>query len=276
MTLAKRPLVAEDALAARGLAELAHALAPLWPGLTAECVASIDSTNLELQRRWRNGQRQPQVLVAREQTAGRGRMGRQWHSSPGASLTFSVALPSPVRDWSGLSLMVGLVVAETLHPQVGLKWPNDLWVMDAAGAGQKLGGILIESLGGQGGATEPGCLVIGIGINLETPPDQGLPVPPVGLNALRPDATGPEVLNELVPPLLAAFLQFQKSGFPPFLDRFNARHVLDGQQVTLSDAQHGTVVGVESDGALLLQTGTGLQRVVSGEVSVRLAKQSGV
>jgi BirA family transcriptional regulator, biotin operon repressor / biotin---[acetyl-CoA-carboxylase] ligase len=165
------------------LADLAEALAPLWPGLSIECVASIDSTNLELQRRWRSGQRQPQVLVAREQTAGRGRMGRQWHSSPEASLTFSIALPCRAQDWSGLSLVVGLVVAETLHPKVGLKWPNDLWVMDEAGAGQKLGGILIESIGAPGGGNEPGCMVMGIGINLETPHVPGLtvagPKPPV-------------------------------------------------------------------------------------------------
>ena len=93
---------------------------PLLPDFTVEILPEIDSTNSELMRRARAGQTEPTLLVAERQTAGRGRMGRVWQSQPGDSLTFSLSLPMVPKDWSGLSLAVGLSLAESLHPQVGL------------------------------------------------------------------------------------------------------------------------------------------------------------
>jgi len=111
---------------------------PLLPGFTVEVLPEIDSSNSELMRRARQGQTDPTLLVAESQTAGRGRMGRVWQSQPGDSLTFSLSLPFAPKDWSGLSLAVGLSLAESLHPDIRLKWPNDLWWQE-----RKLGGILI-------------------------------------------------------------------------------------------------------------------------------------
>src|SRR4051812_25393713 len=91
-------------------------------------------------RRARAGEMDPVLLVAERQTSGRGRLGRGWRSAPGESLTFSLGLKLGPADWSGLSLAVGVSLAETLHPRIQLKWPNDLWVGD-----RKLGGILIET-----------------------------------------------------------------------------------------------------------------------------------
>lgn len=252
------------------LAALCAALAPVWPGLTAECVPTVDSTNLELQRRWRAGQRQPQLLVALEQTAGRGRLGRQWHSRAGASLTFSLALPVLMRDWSGLSLVVGLAVAEALHPQVGLKWPNDLWVMDAPQQGRKLGGILVESASG-GWAEEPklGLLVIGIGLNVAEQALQEVSVAPACVQELLPNTEAAQVLSRVLPSLAQALEQFMAQGFEPFRTRFADRDVLAGGPLVLSDGRTGFSAGVDGDGALLLQTEQGLARVLSGEVSVR-------
>jgi BirA family biotin operon repressor/biotin-[acetyl-CoA-carboxylase] ligase len=100
------------------------------------------------------------LLVAQEQTQGRGRQGRAWHALPGSSLTFSLGLSLAPQDWSGLSLAVGVALAdaldpardqasgsETAAPRILLKWPNDLWLRDgqAAGGGRKLGGVLIET-----------------------------------------------------------------------------------------------------------------------------------
>ena len=98
--------------------------------------------------------------------AGRGRLGRTWVSAgpsgqePIASLTFSIGIALEPHDWSGLSLAVGLSLAQSLHPSIQLKWPNDLWWQD-----RKLGGILIEtaSVGAQRYA------VIGMGLNIHTP-----------------------------------------------------------------------------------------------------------
>ena len=107
-----------------GAEALWQALVPLLPGLSIEVVQSIASTNTELAERLRNAARvtrpagdrregrvddlSPQLLVAIDQTAGRGRLGRHWRSAPGSSLTFSLALPLQRADWSGLSLAVGL------------------------------------------------------------------------------------------------------------------------------------------------------------------------
>ena len=238
-----------------------------WPGLTAQCLPTLDSTNLELQRRWRAGERHPQLLVAEEQTAGRGRLGRQWHSQAGASLTFSLALPVQMRDWSGLSLVVGLAVAESLHPKIGLKWPNDLWVMDAPQVGRKLGGILIESA--SGGWEKEGLLVIGIGLNVAAQQLQAVSVAPACVQELLPHADGPQVLSLVVPALAQAFQCFMTQGFEPFRSRFSGRDVLAGGPLVLSDGRVGQSAGVDGDGALLLQTEQGLERVLSGEVSVR-------
>jgi BirA family biotin operon repressor/biotin-[acetyl-CoA-carboxylase] ligase len=92
--------------------------------------------------------------VAEHQTRGRGRLGRGWGRSAGASLTFSLSLPLAPRDWSGLSLAVGVALADALEPpldgavpRIGLKWPNDLWLDRRPGSGRKLGGVLIETAG---------------------------------------------------------------------------------------------------------------------------------
>ena len=91
----------------------------------------------------------PCLLVAEHQTLGRGRLGRSWMSGPRASLTFSLGLPMAPRDWWGLSLAAGVALADALDPRepgeparLGLKWPNDLWLIDGRGQGRKLGGIL--------------------------------------------------------------------------------------------------------------------------------------
>ena len=86
---------------------------PLLPEFTIEVLPEIDSSNSELMRRARSGQHEATLLVAERQTAGRGRMGRVWQSRPGDSLTFSLGLPLAPKDWSGLSLAVGLSLAES-------------------------------------------------------------------------------------------------------------------------------------------------------------------
>jgi len=108
------------------VAALAEALAPHVPGCAVEVAAEIDSTNSELMRRARAGRAAPVLLVAEAQTAARGRLGRGWQSGNGdvgGALACSLGLPLAPRDWSGLSLAVGLALAEALHPEIGLKWP---------------------------------------------------------------------------------------------------------------------------------------------------------
>lgn len=267
------------------LSQCRRAASQAWPGLALEVLPSIDSTNLELQRRWRAGQTQPQLLVAQAQTAGRGRLGRPWHSRAGASLTFSVGLPVPACDWSGLSLAVGVAVAQALDPSIGLKWPNDLWVMQPDGQGHKLGGILIETMGSAkvGGQPQPPTLLlIGVGLNIAPQALESVSVsvsvPPAFVQSFLPGITPLDALARIIPTVLPTVAQFIQTGFAPFQAAYAQRDVLANQAVVLSDGRTGIAAGVDADGALLVR-GNGpeaslVQRVVSGEVSVRPAVAS--
>lgn len=264
-----------------------EAVAPLLPGFTVEVLPSIDSTNTELMRRARAGQTEPTLLVAEQQTAGRGRLGRVWQSDVGASLMLSLGLPMAPRDWSGLSLAVGVSVAESLQPtlpplepgqppRIGLKWPNDLWLS----GDRKLGGILVETASfvapqaahpttTQGTAAR--YVVVGIGINVLPRSGEGMSMPPGCLQDVEPGLDAPAALLRIVPPLVAMLQGFEACGFAPVQPRFAARDVLQGRPVTLSDGQTGTAHGVGEDGALLVHTAQGMQAVTSAEISVRPA-----
>lgn len=243
-----------------------EAIGPLLPGFAIEVLAEVDSSNTELMRRARAGRTGPVLLVAEQQTAGRGRLGRAWQSAPGDSLMFSLGLPLAPADWSGLSLAVGVSVAESLHPRARLKWPNDLWLDDD----RKLAGILIETAS-SGGAATPRYAVIGVGINIAPRPALGLSTPPACLQDLDPKADAGDALLRVAEPLVRTVLAFQDHGFGPFQARFVARDVLRDRPVKLSDGTAGTAHGVAEDGSLLVHTAAGIQAISSSEVSVRPA-----
>ncbi len=235
-------------------------LSPALPEIQVQVLAEVDSSNSELMRRARAGDLRAQLLVALAQSAGRGRMGRSWLSQPGDALTFSLGLPLQLRDWSGLSLAVGLSVAQSLHPQIELKWPNDLWWRQ-----RKLAGILIETanVGAQRYA------VIGIGINLKERDAQGLSTAPAWLQEALPGVTAPQALSRVLGPLVQTLQRFERDGFAAFRDGFNERDGLRERSVTLSDGTQGVARGVNESGALLVHTAAGVQAVASSEVSVR-------
>lgn len=157
--------------------ELAATLLP-GSGLytSIEVVARTGSTNADLLSSARAGAAAGAVLIAEEQTAGRGRLDRSWQSSPGAALTFSVllrpaGLPPARRSW--LPLLTGVAVAAALRTHTGLdvslKWPNDVLAAAAVpGRPGKLAGILAEQAGE--------AIVVGIGLNVSSLPEE-LPVP---------------------------------------------------------------------------------------------------
>lgn len=264
-----------------------EAVAPLLPGFTVEVLPSVDSTNTELMRRARAGRCEPTLLVAEQQTAGRGRMGRVWQSRAGDSLTFSLGLPLAPQDWSGLSLAVGVSVAESLQPvlppegagvpRVGLKWPNDLW-LGGAGGDRKLGGILVETASfvapqGAPGAAGPAGLgryvVVGIGLNVRPQPGEGMSLPPGSLQEIDAGLDAPAALLRVVPPLVDMLQAFAIYGFAPMQPRFGLRDVLQGRTVQLSDGTSGVAHGVGEDGALLVHTESGMLPVTSSDISVR-------
>ncbi|MCW7536673.1 biotin--[acetyl-CoA-carboxylase] ligase [Aquabacterium sp. A7-Y] len=245
-------------------------LVPLCPGLSIEAAAEVDSSNTRLLERARRGDTAPCLLVAERQSAGRGRQGRPWHSAPGASLTFSLGLPCAPRDWAGLSLAVGVALAEALPAGIVLKWPNDLWLRDGGRAGRKLGGILIETTGlapGEAGR----YVVVGVGLNVQpiAAPDGRNAVG--ALQELEPALTAPALLQRVAEPLLRALLGFEQSGFAPFAARFAVLDALRDLPVrtTHAEAPEGVARGVDASGALRLETAAGLRIIESGEVSVR-------
>ncbi len=252
---------------------ISQAASLYWPEFVVEATPQVDSTNTVLLERARTGHNMPVLLVAEQQTAGRGRMGRQWHNTQpvGGMLAFSLGLPLPACDLSGLSLVVACSIVNSLDAQqrhgLRIKWPNDLWYGNS-----KLGGILVE-ISSQGGQR---YAVIGVGINITAPlplppaaPNQPTPQPPAWVQQFAPQATAPEVLAQIAAPLVAAVHQFTQRGFEPWHSRFTARDALAGQAVWLSDGDTGLAQGVSAQGALLVQTSQGLRTVLSDDISVR-------
>lgn len=228
----------------------------------------VESTNTMLLRwiqRYADDM-QPTLLITKEQTAAHGRMGRPWVAEADGALTFSLALPLAPKDCSGLSLAIGLTLAEALHPDIRIKWPNDLQI-----GGRKLAGILIE--------IASGWAVIGVGINLRAPAPgsataaalEAHGVTPAWLDELLPGITAPAALLRVAAPLVAAVRTFERTGFAPLQERFAARDALAGLDIQLSDGSAGTACGVAPDGALRVRTAQGIIDIRSSAVSVRPA-----
>jgi BirA family biotin operon repressor/biotin-[acetyl-CoA-carboxylase] ligase len=237
-----------------------EAVVPQLPGFSIEILPEIDSSNTELMRRARAGRHEPILLVAERQTAGRGRQGRTWAGELGDALTFSIGLPFKPSNWSGLSLAVGLSLAESLGPEVQLKWPNDLWCHH-----RKLGGILVEAAS-QGGQS---YVVVGVGLNIRQPIERNLRTPAASIDEFWEGVSAPAALERITQALIASILKFETNGFAELQARFNARDAIKGLEVTSSEGHQGKCEGVDSEGVLQIQTPEGLVKINSAEVSVR-------
>lgn len=236
------------------------------PGVQVRVVERCGSTNSALRAEKSTG---CILLAAEQQTAGRGRRGRRWHSEPAGGLTFSLALQvrRPLRELAGLSLVAGVAVSRALRAlgvaRAALKWPNDL-VVDGA----KLGGILVETRGA-GTATRA---VIGIGVNCRR--DSGL-----GLRLRRKVASLDQyidiqdrnlILQSIAKTLLAALATFEAQGLGPLRREWEAMDAHAGQRlrVRLADGRvlTGVAAGLADDGGLRLNTRGGVRAVRSGRV----------
>ena len=244
----------------------------LWRDL--QVVESTGSTNADLLARAQTGEPEGAVLAAEEQRAGRGRMGRTWTSPPRAALTFSVllkpAVPLARRGW--LPLLAGVAVATAVTRvtgvRTGLKWPNDLLTADA-----KLAGILAEAAGD--------AVVVGIGLNVSTEPEEFPATRPGALPATSLRAAGATALDRAS--LLLAILgelehwyrAWQRAGGDP--DRSGLRAEYTRLSATIGrtvraelpggQALSGPAAGVDSDGRLLVRVSPGSEvAVAAGDV----------
>lgn len=250
-------------------------------GWQVEVVDETGSTNADLTQACRaapGADDVARVRVAYRQTAGRGRQGRPWQGQAG--LTFSVAMPLalPPARLSGLSLAVGLAVAQALEdcdaalgPRVGLKWPNDLQI-----DGRKLAGILIESVPA---GPQRVWAVIGIGLNLvrdaqmEAALGRELAGVAEALPAFDPQRDPTRILGAVLNRLAAMRETFLAEGFAPLAAAWSARDAFRNEPVRLLHdgvvLAEGLARGVDAEGHLLLETAEGLQQIASGEVSLR-------
>lgn len=238
----------------------------------AELLDSCDSTNAILMARAEAGAASGSVIIAETQSAGRGRRGRAWISAPGDSLTFSLLWRfAPGTSPAGLSLAIGLAMAKGIAKvgagdtaQVRLKWPNDLLKDE-----KKLGGILVELVPGA-----PHAAVIGIGLNLRLPDTM-----PDELKATSAALDLPVDPNDLLATLLIELRcvldQFAAGGFGGLRDAWTTYHAFEGRPIRLlsdfAPPREGLCRGVDTDGALLFEVNDKIERVLSGEVSLRAA-----
>lgn len=247
---------------------VAAALGQLACRFDVDVVDSCDSTNARLLARAQSGAASGSVIVARSQSAGRGRRGRAWLSAPGDSLTFSLLWRfAEGASLAGLTLAAGVAVARAIEQipltGVALKWPNDV-LLD----GGKLAGVLCEGVPSQAQA-----VVLGVGVNLRLP--EAMPAELRARSACLPEPAPPagRLLVWLLSQLHAALTEFAADGFPALRPEWLRRHAHDQRPVQLLSEFEapikGVCRGVDDDGALLLETEAGVQRIISGEISLR-------
>lgn len=234
---------------------------------------SCDSTSSELLRRAARGAPPGTVIVADQQLAGRGRRGRGWSSSPEDSLTFSLLWRLPAgRVPGGLSLAVGVALARALDALgatgVRLKWPNDVLLASDAGFA-KLAGILVELASDRRGTQA--C--IGIGLNLARPVGD-FPQPVAGLTqAMTTVPDRHDVLAAILLALVEVLENFACAGFAGLKADWLGWHAWQDRPVQLlgdgDSGMTGICRGVDDDGALLLETASGMSRILAGDLSLR-------
>ncbi|MDP4591457.1 MAG: biotin--[acetyl-CoA-carboxylase] ligase [Opitutales bacterium] len=242
-----------------------------------EFLAEVDSTNSEAERRLAVGQEAPFAVLARTQKAGRGRLGRKWHSAPSGNLYLSLAfrpfIPpdrlKPFTLWMGLALCAH--VEKSLGLKLGLKWPNDLQAPD----GRKVAGMLTEARLDADSVRE---LVFGVGLNLTGAPKDFPADLRASAGSLEAALGAPLDLNReaagVIAALFRAWEQFEEGTWSRSFRKLWSHHdVLAGKSVRVGlrgDPIAGVVDGIDDEGSLILRTGGGRRAIVSsGEVTLR-------
>ncbi|KPQ01214.1 biotin--[acetyl-CoA-carboxylase] ligase [Marinobacter sp. HL-58] len=233
----------------------------------------VDSTNAEIVRRRReSGTGRIPVCIADCQTAGRGRRGRPWQSPRGQNLYLSMGLTfqGSFAMLDGLSLVLGVAVAEALEqqgvPDVGLKWPNDIFV-----GGSKLAGILVELQG----ELEEGVVqvVAGIGLNVHMTESTDVDQSWSSLAMALPDRgwRRSDLATSVVSKVLEAVDEFAERGFSRFTGRWQSRDIFAGKALVATQGElSGTGRGIDASGNYLIDDGSELVRVRAGEISLRV------
>jgi BirA family biotin operon repressor/biotin-[acetyl-CoA-carboxylase] ligase len=223
---------------------------------------TIGSTNDEARRLAGDGAAHGTVIHADEQTAGRGRLARTWFSPPGnLYLSILLRLNLPPDRMAEISFLTAVAVAETVEKLLPrrirpvLKWPNDVLVADA-----KISGILIES--------QDDAIIVGIGLNvLEAPANAGYKTTTLVANGGI--ASVDSARDILLDRLGVNLGLWRAGGFAPIRDAWMARSYPVGSAIRVNAGGaplSGAFAGLDQDGALLLDTPAGRQRILAGDV----------
>ncbi|MHB1342542.1 MAG: biotin--[acetyl-CoA-carboxylase] ligase [Coriobacteriia bacterium] len=239
---------------------------PMW--VRFEGTRETASTNDDCKVLARAGAPEGTVVLARRQTAGRGRMGRTWISPEGGVYLSAVLRPRVApTDAAPLALVVALGVAnglEAVGVKASLKWPNDVQF-----DGRKIAGVLLEM---SAEADQVDWMVAGCGINVH-PSHDALAGVAFADEAAR--CRPAEVAAAVLDGIAAVYRTFETSGFSALVARYQERHALTGTGVTVRDmagglVASGRVVGVDEAGGLLLDNAGVVARVTAGEVTLGL------
>jgi BirA family biotin operon repressor/biotin-[acetyl-CoA-carboxylase] ligase len=247
---------------------------------------SIASTNKYAREKAERESCSGAVILAEQQSAGRGRRGKTWVSPFAANIYLSIVwdFEQGAQALEGLSLAVGVAVKRALNAHgvdgVQLKWPNDIYI-----DGQKLGGILLEMIGDPAGQCS---VIVGVGINLAMPADQGSNIDQEWTDIrtqMQAQQSGMEenarlsknhLTSSLISEIIILLSDFQAQGFSSYRDEWQAADAFYGMQAAIHTPKQsiaGIVRGVDPNGALRLELDNGeIETFIGGELSLRLSQ----
>jgi BirA family transcriptional regulator, biotin operon repressor / biotin---[acetyl-CoA-carboxylase] ligase len=239
----------------------------------------IDSTQNLAREMAASDAPQGTIVIAERQSAGRGRLGRSWHSPSGVNIYTTIILrpAMPLAEVPRLSLVAGVATAEALEREapgiVALKWPNDVWLR-----GRKTGGIIAEAVTDARGNLA--CVLVGIGINVNLSAED-IPVELRDKATSLRAATGRAcdriaIADALFSLFDSRYMEFLSHGFEAIRPAWERYSALTGRHVSIADGGRrvtGVVKGIDSEGALVLDVDGRVERIVAGEVSVEGAYQ---
>jgi BirA family biotin operon repressor/biotin-[acetyl-CoA-carboxylase] ligase len=255
--------------------EIEHAVSGLKLGTPLSTYGRLGSTNEVAARLAEAGAFEGTLVTAEEQTRGRGRQGRSWHSPPGVGIWMSLVLRPQCNagQAAGIPLAGALSVASALKTatgvEVGLKWPNDVYMN-----GRKVAGVLGESVV-EGASVR--YAVLGLGINVNLLEDQ-VPEDLQSIAGSVAMATGKswnrvDILASVLKALEKRYYDYVQHGFGALSAEFRSLSKLVGQPVELilsNRTLSGTVLDLAPDGSLLLTTESGPEQVRVGEATLRV------
>jgi BirA family biotin operon repressor/biotin-[acetyl-CoA-carboxylase] ligase len=253
--------------------EIDYKLKTAWLGRTVYSFRSVKSTNDVAVKMIEKGAPEGAIVTADEQTKGRGRFTREWHSPPGAGIYLSIILRPALRpeDAPGIAIMTAVALADTIaHYRPGLvqiKWPNDVWIN-----GRKTAGILTELSAEKNKIHH---VVVGVGINVNHQagdfPEELRKIATSVRRELRRKVDRVELLRLFLYNFEREYHKYLRYRLKQSHAKIRRYSALIGHEITLAfgkNTKTGLVKDIDRNGCMILQTETGIQTITAGEVTV--------